>query len=290
MEKILMQAEKIPENQGDILEVCVIPEGKFIEKDWFGKKRQIGYDEASIKQMVGNWEKKILHYDPILNISHEDKICGEVQELFAIFDDEVKQEGLWAKIKLNETGQDLLDKQMYRYISPEIYHGYLDADGNDHGYVFAGVALTNYPRHKRIKKLNFSELAQWMFEKFVGGEDTEIEVETMAEERVDVEKFESMQKEIEQYKLQEQQLRVDKWVAEMKPEGYTPAVLNRFHALLVDGKMDFELATELIKMTEKVATEQVVANFTKEVHEVSLEELGRMENSKFTENGVNKDA
>ncbi len=288
-----MEAKKIPDVEGSLLEVCVIPEGKFFEKDWFGKKRQIGYDKSAIQQMVENWEKKILHYDPILNISHDDELVGEVQSLFAIFDSEDKQNGLWAKIQLNEMGQNLLDKHQYRYLSPEIYHGYLDADGNDKGYVFAGVALTNYPRHKRMKKLSFSEL----FEKLMRWEGNEIELEgeimsenSTVDNKELLAELEQTKELLNKFQEERRQLQIDKWVAEMKPEGYTPAAIDRFTALLSEGKVDFDLATELIQMTQKVELGQTVASFKKVEHEVDLEEMGKEENAKFTTIEVNNDA
>ncbi len=290
MEKVLMEAEKILEVQGNEIHVCVIPEGKFFERGFFGEKRKIGYDRVAIEQMVANWQNKVLHYDPILNVSHNDDLCGEVQELSAIFDSE-KQNGLWAKIVLDETGQNLLDKKKYRYLSPEIYHHFVDADGNDRGYVFAGVALTNYPRHKKIKKLMFSEVAEKLMEWFNATEDDdEIEVETMANDNAVLQELETMKQQIARFKEQEHQLRVDKWIAETRSEGYTAATMERFAQLLKEQKIDFELAEELIKMTQKVSTEQVVASFSEEKHEIDLEEMGIEANKKFAKTEVNEDA
>lgn len=286
-----MMGEKIQSETLNEFEHCVVPLGKFYETDYFGKKRVIGYTEKELEEMYANWEQKTLHYEPILNVGHEDDKVGDIESLSLNLDDDTKQKGLWAHIVMDDDGVDFTQKHKYRYLSPEIYTDYIDGEGNSHGKVFAGVALTNYPRHKMMEKLRFSldELKE-MLNIDKGGESNKM-VENFEEKYNEVvvemnelkQKFSELEEKYSALLGEKHSAEVDAWKAKKLSDGFKPAVIESLSEKLVSEKIDFEMADEIIEMTEKVSTEQVsdAVKYTNEEKDISVEELGKLDNRKF---------
>lgn len=74
----------------------------------------------------------------VLNVAHE--YGGQAAGWFSEF--EAREDGIYARLALNERGTALLDAQAYKYLSPEYF---IDADNNTQVLRLVGVGLVNQP-------------------------------------------------------------------------------------------------------------------------------------------------
>ncbi len=128
----------------------VLPLGEFYDSR-YGK---VEITQEMIKQMVENFKKGIPHYQPPINLSHDDKLgaFGYVEEL------EAREDGLWAKLVFSDEGKKLLEERKFRYLSAEFAESYIEKKtGKNVGYVFLGVALTNRPAHPGVQPITLAE-------------------------------------------------------------------------------------------------------------------------------------
>ena len=286
-----------------VISYCIIPEGKFYERDFFGDKYKIGYNKSDLEKMLENYSKKVLHYDLIVNLGHSDNKVGNIEKIY--FKDDVMP-GLYMDFVLDEDGKDLIESGKYNFMSAEVYNNYLDVEGNDVGKVFAGAALTNYPRHKKVSKIKFSEVMDF-FKELFDNEDKIEEGEKMdsklTEEFAEVKKqneeltvfIEKLKKEKEEYasKLsvlegEKNKAVVEKWSAEMLLKGYLPANVEKFSGKLLNGKITFEEATEFISLTPTMSTEQIIneSKFSERKTKLTEEEEGIKLAKEYKNGGV----
>lgn len=128
----------------------VLPLGSFFDMR-YGK---VEITSEMIQQMVENFKQGIPHYRPPVNLSHKDEFggYGTVEEL------EARTDGLWARIVLTDEGVRLLEEGKFKYVSAEFVENYVDKQtGENVGYVFVGLALTNKPAHPKVKPITFAE-------------------------------------------------------------------------------------------------------------------------------------
>lgn len=52
---------------------------------------------------------------------------------------------LWAKVKFNSRGHELIGDEVYKFLSPSYKEDFVDEEGNHHGTKLMGIALTNRP-------------------------------------------------------------------------------------------------------------------------------------------------
>ncbi|MEM2126272.1 MAG: phage protease [Candidatus Methanosuratincola sp.] len=136
--------------EGALLWVNVLPVGEFHDPRYGVVK----ITQEMVKQMEENFRKGIPHYEPVVNISHEDNLgaYGVVKAL------EAREDGLWALLELTEEGAKLVREQKFRYLSAEFTEEYMDKQtGKDVGCVFLGVALTNRPAHPKMQPISLQE-------------------------------------------------------------------------------------------------------------------------------------
>ena len=136
--------------EGALLWVNVLPIGEFHDPRYGVVK----ITEEMVKQMADNFRKGIPHYEPPINISHEDELggYGVIKVL------EAREDGLWALLELTEKGAELVREQKFRYLSAEFVESYMDKEtGKDVGCVFLGVALTNRPAHPKVQAISLEE-------------------------------------------------------------------------------------------------------------------------------------
>lgn len=294
MEKLnLMETEINKDQENDAAEVCAIPEGKFVEQGFFGGKMDIGYTEKEIGQMVENFEAGRPHYSPFVNVGHSNDKVGDIESIYQVKEDGDKQKGLWVKFSLDKDGLKLKEEKKYNYVSAEVYDNYLDAEGKKHGKTFAGMALTNRPRHKKIQKNKFEELIdniknflsievvdnQEEANEDMNKKEYEEKLETYKEEfEAEIKKKEE---EIKKYEEKLFKMKVEAWKNEKFGEGYSPANISKFAEKLMNKGITFDVADEFIGMTDKVDTKQVTgtADFTeqnkkKKEDELDLEKYG----------------
>lgn len=76
---------------------------------------------------------------PIIDREHDyEESYGDIKELF------IKEDGLYAKIELNNLGIDLVKNKIYKSISPSIGN-YADVNGKEYYPVLLAISLVNYP-------------------------------------------------------------------------------------------------------------------------------------------------
>lgn len=285
-----------------VISYCIIPEGKFYERDFFGDKYKIGYTKNDLDKMLENYNNKVLHYDLIINLGHSDNKVGNIDKVY--YKDE-GMPGLYIDFVLDKQGQELVDNGKYSFMSAEVYNHYLSADGNDVGKVFAGAALTNYPRHKKVSKIRFSEVMDFFKDLFENGEKIEegdlMEaklLEEFTELKRQKEQFaltiEKLQKENEEYSsklniLEEEKKKVmiEKWSAEMLLKGFMPANVEKFCGKILKG-LSFEEATEFINLTPVMNTEQIIneSTFSERKEKLTEEEEGIKLAKEYKNGGV----
>jgi len=141
----------------------ILPVGEFHDPR-YGK---VTITREMIEQMAENFKKGIPHYEPPINIGHNDELGAYGK----IVDVEAREDGLWAKLSFTEEGLELVREGKFRYVSAEFVEDYVDKEtGKNVGYVLVGVALTNRPAHPAVKPLTLHErlreavrvLAEWL--------------------------------------------------------------------------------------------------------------------------------
>lgn len=126
----------------------ILPFGEFIDPR-YGK---IQITKEFCEKIVDNFKKGIPSYEPPLTINHDDNLgrYGFIEDL------EVRDDGLWAKIKLSDEGMKLLEDEKFVYLSAEYMDNYLDKKtGKSVGPVIIGVSLVNRPGHPGMKPIEF---------------------------------------------------------------------------------------------------------------------------------------
>lgn len=134
---------ELPEDKPQEFWANVFPTGEFYHW-WYGK---ITVDEELLKEIKRNYDLGYPHYGVPVNIHHEPKmgLYGQIVDL------EVRESGLWAKIRLNENGMKKVYEEGYRYYSIELDYEYQDPETGDNiGAVLVGLALTYLPAHPLV--------------------------------------------------------------------------------------------------------------------------------------------
>lgn len=104
-------------------------------------EEEVEITEDILKAIVKNFKNGYPHYKPFLNVDHRSsEKYGEVVDM------EIREDGLWATLELNEDGTALLEDKKFEYLSAEIDMNFVDRKtGEKKGPVLLGVALTNRP-------------------------------------------------------------------------------------------------------------------------------------------------
>lgn len=116
-------------------EIKIFPRGKV----WINKyKVQLTFDELFFNTMIDNFNDSKL-FKPYVDENHDLGIkYADIVELSK------KDDGLYAKIQLNEMGLDVIKNNKYSYISPE-WGDRVDTEKKLHKNVLFAVTLTNVP-------------------------------------------------------------------------------------------------------------------------------------------------
>ncbi|NMC58416.1 MAG: hypothetical protein GYA51_03375 [Candidatus Methanofastidiosa archaeon] len=129
-----LELEGIKQTQEE-QDILVFPRGKFyIEhlNDW------IEFNNEFFKNIMENFTDTALS-KPFIDKQHEKgESYGDILSL------EIKEDGLHAKIKLNENGIEAIKGREFRYISPW-FGNFTDINGKEHKNVLFSISLTNIP-------------------------------------------------------------------------------------------------------------------------------------------------
>lgn len=113
--------------------------------------------QSNLIELKQNFDKKVRGVDIFLDVEHmPDKgATAKFTELV------VRGSELWGVVEWTDWGREILDKKLFKYISPEFQENYKDPESNvKYGYVLLGAALTNRPFIKKMQPVEavaFSE-------------------------------------------------------------------------------------------------------------------------------------
>lgn len=144
----------LSEIEGKTFWYNILPISKFVYIKPNGKKETIQITKELCEKIADNFKKGIPHYQPPVNISHND-FAGSYGK---VIDMEARDDGLWIKVELSESGYELVKEGKFRYMSAEFTENYVEKKtGNEVGPVFLGVALTNRPAHPEVAEIKLEE-------------------------------------------------------------------------------------------------------------------------------------
>lgn len=123
------------EQSTEIQDILVFPRGKFFIQHldkWIEFNDEF-YNEILASFMDGNLAK------PFIDKNHEKgESFGDIEDLY------IADDGMHAKIKLNDNGVELIKGREYRYISPW-FGSFTDTTKKEHKWVLFSISLTNIP-------------------------------------------------------------------------------------------------------------------------------------------------
>lgn len=123
------------ENTLDLQDILIFPRGKFFIQHL---DRWIEFDNSFFNEILASFADENLA-KPFIDKNHEKgESFGDIEELY------IADDGLHAKIKLNEKGVELIKGREYKYISPW-FGAFTDTQGKKHKWVLFSVSLTNIP-------------------------------------------------------------------------------------------------------------------------------------------------
>lgn len=118
-------------------EILILPKGKhFVVTRTF--KGWVDFNEKLFKNIIENYNNKELS-EPYIDKEH-----NRAESYGDLSDFRIASEGLFAKIKLNKFGLELVKERAYKYISPTITN-HIDTKGNEITDWLATISLVNSP-------------------------------------------------------------------------------------------------------------------------------------------------
>lgn len=117
-------ATLLPFSEGDY--VLAIPKGTFHHP----LAGTISFEEKNLKRMEENFKRGVLGRKPVVNIEHiqidPQGAAGWVEDV------EAREDGLYLKIEWTDRGKELLSRNRFKYLSPEVWMRYKDFEGMGH--------------------------------------------------------------------------------------------------------------------------------------------------------------
>ena len=114
-------------------EIQVFPRGEHIINNKIRK-----FDNEFFQKIIESFNSDNLS-KPYIDKNHKRaESYGDIMDLY------IKPEGLFAKIKLNKKGTELIKDSEYKYVSP-MYGPRTDTKGKEYEYVLYNISLTNNP-------------------------------------------------------------------------------------------------------------------------------------------------
>lgn len=119
--------------------IPVLPKGEFMTMPY----GNMVLDDKVFNDMIANHDRKVRRAVPV-DIDH----CSDGKTIAGgwIKQLENRDDGLWAKVKWNKLGTDLVEDEQYKMISAEWSFDYIDPQvSSHHGAVLVAATLTNRP-------------------------------------------------------------------------------------------------------------------------------------------------
>ena len=132
-------------------EIPVLPKGEFMTMPY----GNMVLDDRVFDEMISNYDRNVRRRVPV-DIDHcmngETKAGGWITKLFN------KEDGLWAAVKWNKLGKELVGEEIYKMISAEWSFDYIDPQkSTHHGAVLVAATLTNRPLMQSMPTITASD-------------------------------------------------------------------------------------------------------------------------------------
>lgn len=139
-------------NNGELpKEIPVLPKGEFMTMPY----GNMVLDDKVFEDMIANFGRKVRRAVPV-DVDHsmngESKAAGWIKGLIN------KDDGLWATVKWNKLGNELVGEEIYKMISAEWSFDYIDPQkSTHHGAVLVAATLTNRPLMQSMPTITASD-------------------------------------------------------------------------------------------------------------------------------------
>lgn len=143
-------------SEENVFEIKVFPRRRvYIEKE----RRYLTFDSKLFQDMIANFKNEKL-FKPFVDNEHQlGEKYADVLDLYE------KTGGLYARVKLNDKGVDVIKNNRYSYISPE-WGDRIDTEMRPHKNVLWAITLTNIPA---LEGLNPTLQEQIRLNRKIGG-------------------------------------------------------------------------------------------------------------------------
>jgi len=231
------------ENTKDLQDILIFPKGKFFIQHL---KETIEFNEEFFNEILDSFKDEKL-VKPFIDKNHEKKESfGDVIELY------VAEDGMHAKVQLNDNGIELIKGREYRYISPW-FGSFTDTEGKEHKWVLFSISLTNIPALSGA----LPELQEQM------------QLEMMSKTNIAFEKMLTIAKQKGWISLQDEEKDFDTRVAELLEALYNQLLTLSDTASQVDTLLkEKEVLQEKVSQQEKQINEMNQKQLEKEADEV----------------------
>lgn len=139
-------------NNGELpAEIPVLPKGEFMTMPY----GNMVLDDKVFEDMIANFNRQVRRATPV-DVDHamngETKAAGWIKGLSN------KADGLWASVKWNKLGKELVGDEIYKMISAEWSFDYIDPQkSTHHGAVLVAATLTNRPLMQSMPTITASD-------------------------------------------------------------------------------------------------------------------------------------
>jgi hypothetical protein len=132
-------------------EIPVLPKGEFMTMPY----GNMVLDDKVFEDMIANFGRQVRRATPV-DVDHamngETKAAGWIKNLIN------KADGLWAAVKWNKLGIELVGEEIYKMISAEWSFDYVDPQkSTHHGAVLVAATLTNRPLMQSMPTITASD-------------------------------------------------------------------------------------------------------------------------------------
>ncbi|MDA1192897.1 MAG: hypothetical protein O3A46_14585 [Candidatus Poribacteria bacterium] len=233
--------------------VQLMRDGTF-DHGWYGK---IQINDELFNHLIFNFDAGVRGIDIALDIEHQPErgAAGWFRRLYT-------NEGggeLWGEVEWTPQGRDLVESNIYKYLSIEYDLAYVDEEGVVHGPTMLGAALTNRPFIKNMRRatINLSETVD--FEAFEEVEDAPELTEIALSEREEVllSEVRQLRDDRRKLRLELRRLRVRNRLEEAKRQGKVTPAMEGWLAQLAEREDDTSLERVLATLPMRVRFEEL---------------------------------
>jgi hypothetical protein len=117
----------------------------------------LDFTKKRLQRFADNVKNRVRKIDLDVDYAHKKDLAKGEKAAGWIRDAEVRDDGLWIGVEFTDTAKKEIKAGEWKYLSPEFYDEWTDADGNSFKDVLFGAALTNRPFLKDLLPVAASE-------------------------------------------------------------------------------------------------------------------------------------